>query len=143
MYLFDKDIALTEKDKFVFEGIVSPNWSINGNPNGGYLMAFLAAAMQRQSDKKWPVIVTANFLTRCETDKASMVSVEEIAVDKQLNRYQASIIQDGNEKTRAWATFMHEKKRRSRREPLRKGNAGHACARSLFIISGRPEIHVV
>ena len=110
MYLFDKDIALTEKDKFVFEGIVSPNWSINGNPNGGYLMAFLAAAMQRQSDKKWPVIVTANFLTRCETDKTSMVSVEEIAVGKQLNRYQASMIQDGNEKTRAWATFMHVKK---------------------------------
>ena len=110
MYIFDKDIELEQKDEFNFEGIVAPNWSINHNPNGGYLMAFLAAAMQKNSDKKWPVIVTANFLTKCETEKKSRVTVETIAVGKQLNRYQASLIQDGTERTRAWATFMYEKK---------------------------------
>ena len=73
MYIFDRDILLEQKDEFNFEGIVSPNWSINGNPNGGYLMAFLATAMQKKSDKKWPVIVTANFLTKCETGKKSRV----------------------------------------------------------------------
>ncbi len=29
---------------------------------------------------------------------------------KQLNRYQANLIQDGTERTQAWATFMDEKK---------------------------------
>ena len=110
MYIFDKDIELKQKNEFDFEGIVAPNWSINGNPNGGYLMVFLAAAMQKNSDKKWPVIVTANFLTKCETEKKSRVTVETIAVGKQLNRYQASLIQDGTERTRAWVTFMYEKK---------------------------------
>jgi acyl-CoA thioesterase len=110
MYIFDKDILLKQKNEFDFEGVVAPNWSINGNPNGGYLMAFLAAAMQKKSDKKWPVIVTANFLTKCETEKKSRVTVETIAVGKQLNRYQANLIQDGTERTRAWATFMDEKK---------------------------------
>lgn len=110
MYIFDKDILLEQKDEFNFEGIVASNWSINGNPNGGYLIAFLAAAMQKKSDKKWPVIVTANFLTKCETEKNSKVTVEAIAVGKQLNRFQASLIQCGTERTRAWATFMDVKK---------------------------------
>lgn len=48
MYLFDKDVLLEQKDEFDFEGIVSPNWSINANPNGGNLTAFLAAAMQKR-----------------------------------------------------------------------------------------------
>jgi len=110
MYIFDKDVDLKEKDKFEFRGVIAPNWSINGNPNGGYLMAFLAAAMQKKSDKKWPVIVTANYLARCETEKNSIVKVEAIASGKQLDRYQASLIQDGTERTRAWATFMDFKK---------------------------------
>jgi acyl-CoA thioesterase len=108
MFVFDRDILLEQKDEFNFEGIVASNWSINGNPNGGYLTAFLTTAMQKKSDKKWPVIVTANFLAKCETEKKSRVAVETISVGKQLNRYQASLIQDGTERTRAWATFMDE-----------------------------------
>jgi acyl-CoA thioesterase len=108
MYLFDKDILLEQKGEFDFEGIVSPNWSINANPNGGYLTAFLAAAMQKKSDKKWPVIVTANFFGKCETEKKSKVVVESISAGYSLNRYQASLIQDGVERTRAWATLMNE-----------------------------------
>jgi len=110
MYIFDKDVLLEQKDEFNFEGIVASNWSINGNPNGGYLTAFLAAAMQKNSDKKWPVIVTANFLIKCETEKKSRVTVETVATGKKLNRYQARLIQDGTERTRAWATFMDVKK---------------------------------
>ena len=108
MYLFDRDIVMESKGESDFEGIVAPNWSVKGNPDGGYLMAFLASAMQKKSDKKWPVIVTANFLTKCETGKKSRVTVEAISAGKQLNRYQASLTQDGTERTRCWATFMDE-----------------------------------
>jgi acyl-CoA thioesterase len=108
MFIFDRDTALTQKDDFNFAGIISPDWSINGNPNGGYLTAFLAAAMQKKSDKKWPAIVTANFLTKCETKKLSTFVVETISTGKQLDRHQVSLIQDGTERTRAWATFMNE-----------------------------------
>jgi hypothetical protein len=40
MYIFDKDIELKQKNEFDFEGVITPNWSINGNPNSGYLTAF-------------------------------------------------------------------------------------------------------
>jgi acyl-CoA thioesterase len=108
MYEFDRDIVTESSSESNFTGIVAPHWSINGHPNGGYLTAFLASAMQKKSDKKWPVIVTANFLTKCETDKHSKVTVETISTGKQLNRYQACLIQDSTERTRCWATFMDE-----------------------------------
>ena len=38
-HIFDKDISLVQKDEFSFKGNIAENWSINGNPNGGYLMA--------------------------------------------------------------------------------------------------------
>ena len=132
MYIFDKDILLKQKNEFDFEGVVAPNWSINGNPNGGYLMAFLAVAMQKNSDKKWPVIVTANFLTKCETEKNSKVTVETIAEGKQLNRYQASLIQDGTERTRAWATFMYEKKVIRTRTGMKRKRRICPCGKSVF-----------
>jgi acyl-CoA thioesterase len=108
VYIFDLDIVMEHKGGCDYEGIVTRNWSIKGNPNGGYLMAFLTSAMQKQSDKKWPVIVTANFLTKCEAGKKSRVTVEAISAGKQLNRYQASLTQNGTEITRCWATFMDE-----------------------------------
>lgn len=108
MYLFDNDILLEQKGEFNFEGIVASHWSINANPNGGYLTAFLASAMQKKSDKKWPVIVTANFLARCETEKRSQIAVEAVSMGYSLNRYQVRLVQDGTERTRAWATFMDE-----------------------------------
>ncbi len=40
MHQFDRDIRLhTETDR-LFSGIIADNWSINGVPDGGYLMAF-------------------------------------------------------------------------------------------------------
>ncbi len=52
MNLFDADIQLKDVGNSRFTGIVSDNWSVNGTPNGGYLMAMIASAMLRKSDKK-------------------------------------------------------------------------------------------
>ena len=57
MKLFDKDILLTDLGNARFGGVVSDNWSVNGNPNGGYLMAMIADAMLRKSDKKIPPLL--------------------------------------------------------------------------------------
>ncbi|HLZ19817.1 MAG TPA: hypothetical protein VKO67_09400, partial [Smithellaceae bacterium] len=65
MNLFDKDISLTELSNSRFGGVVSDNWSVNGNPNGGYLMAMMTNAVLRLSDKKNTPLVTANYLSRC------------------------------------------------------------------------------
>ncbi|MBE0558680.1 MAG: hypothetical protein IH628_15750 [Proteobacteria bacterium] len=65
MNLFDADIQLRDAGNSRFVGSVSDNWSVNGNPNGGYLMAMIANAMLRKSDKKDTPTVTANYISRC------------------------------------------------------------------------------
>jgi hypothetical protein len=106
-YSFDSDLRMEITGESSFEGMITPNWSVNGDPNGGYLMAFMASAMRELSDKKRPLIVTANYLARGETC-LSQVIVESISTGKQLNRLQARLIQNGVEKTRGWGTFMGE-----------------------------------
>lgn len=52
MHLFDRDMSLDTRGESEFSGTLSDEWSINGNPNGGYLMAVMASAMMKKSEKK-------------------------------------------------------------------------------------------
>lgn len=105
MNLFDQDIMLDDLGNSRFAGIVSDNWLINGNPNGGYLMAMIAGAMLRKSDKKETPTVTANYLSRCVPGEIE-IHVSEIARSRQFNRFEARLIQEGEEKIRAFGTFV-------------------------------------
>jgi acyl-CoA thioesterase len=108
MHLFDKEMHLEECGQFRCKGIVSDNWSANGVPNGGYLMALAANAMQKQSNKKSTPIVTANYLSRCVPGSAEF-HVELISQSTQFNRLESKLFQDGKEKIRALGTFADEK----------------------------------
>jgi hypothetical protein len=108
LHLFDQDISLDELDPNHFKGYISNNWSINSTPNGGYLMAFVANAMLTQSDKKSTPIVTANYISRCTPNDAD-IYVEEFSRSTQFNRFQARLLQKGNERLRVLGTFADEK----------------------------------
>ena len=94
MNLFDADIQLRDVGNSRFTGIVSDNWSVNGTPNGGYLMAMIASAMLRKSDKKETPTVTANYISRCVPGEAE-ISVSEIARSRQFTRFEARLSQEG------------------------------------------------
>lgn len=108
MHIFDQDISMTKIGPFNFKATVSNNWSVNGTPNGGYLMAILANAMQQNSNKKSTPIVTANYISRCMPDEA-LLNIEEISESIQFNRLQAKLFQNGKEKIRVNGTFADEK----------------------------------
>ena len=108
MYVFDRDIALTEEKPLRYRAVISDNWSINGAPNGGYLMAVLANAMLRGSEKKTTPIVTANYISRCVPGPAEL-RVEPFSESRQFSRFQAGLFQEGKEKIRAIGTFGEEK----------------------------------
>ncbi|MDA3897007.1 MAG: thioesterase family protein [Desulfobacteraceae bacterium] len=103
-YLFDQDLALTEDQANSFQTTVSNNWSINGNPNGGYLLAILANAMQQKSSKKDAIICTASYLSKTLPGPASLV-LENIGRSNHFDRWDARLVQDGIEKIRAMGTF--------------------------------------
>ena len=108
MHLFDKEMQFEKCEQFRCMGSVSENWSINGIPNGGYLMALAANAMQIHSSKKSTPIVTANYMSRCVPGSAEFL-VELISQTTQFNRLEARLFQDGKEKIRALGTFADEK----------------------------------
>jgi acyl-CoA thioesterase len=107
MNLLDKDTSLTEIKPHHYQLTVSDNWSISGIPNGGYLLALMANAMMRRSDKKNTPILTVNYLSRTEPGDAE-IFIEEISRSAQFNRLQARLTQNGKEKMRAMGTFAVE-----------------------------------
>lgn len=107
MHLFDNDIRITNLGNSRFAGTVSDNWSVNGNPNGGYLMAMIANAMMRQSDKKATPILTANYLARCVPGEIE-ISVSQMARSRQFTRFESRLFQAGEEKVRVLGTFAAE-----------------------------------
>ncbi|MCD6586124.1 MAG: thioesterase family protein [Desulfobacteraceae bacterium] len=104
MHLFDQDMSLTKKSPDVFEATISKNWSINGNPNGGYLLSILVNALLQSSHKKSVVITTATYLAKTMPGKAE-IFIENIARSNHFDRWQARLVQDGKEKIRAFGTF--------------------------------------
>ena len=109
MHQFDHDILFKAGEPFSFSGQIAENWSINGVPDGGYLMAILTKAMMQHSEMKSTPIITANFLNRCEPGDAS-VTIEKMTTSKQFDRFQGSLSQKGKEKIRAFGTFADENK---------------------------------
>lgn len=108
MRRFDKDIAVTRQSSEIFQAVVSPNWSVDNNPDGGYLMALLANAVRQSGDKKWPLIVTANFTARCVPGPAD-IALEHIGGSRYFDRWQATLSQEGAVKIRALCTMTDEK----------------------------------
>ena len=103
MHLFDQDIALKGQGPFSFLGNIADHWSVNGNPDGGYLMAMLANAVLQMSEKKKLVILTANFISRSVPGEA-FLDVEQIGSSRQFERWEAILRQDGKETVRAFGT---------------------------------------
>ncbi|MCG6879362.1 MAG: thioesterase family protein [Deltaproteobacteria bacterium] len=108
MSLFTDETESVEESPGRFRGRISGNWSVNGNPNGGYLMGIMVDAALRKSEKKRTPIVTANFISRGTPGTAQIV-VEKISHSRQFQRFQVSLFQEGEEKVRALATFSAEK----------------------------------
>jgi acyl-CoA thioesterase len=107
MHQFDRDILLHVEKPNHYSGNITGNWSINGVPNGGYLMAILANAMLQKSEMETAPTVTANFLNRCEPGEATVL-IERMTRSRQFDRFEARINQNGNEKIRAFGTFASE-----------------------------------
>jgi acyl-CoA thioesterase len=110
MHRFDEDIANHCLEDPLTLGVrVTPNWSINGLPNGGYLMALMANAMVQASAKKTIAIVTTTFISRCDPVEGR-VKLEKIAASSQFERVEAHLYQGQKERLRSWGTFVKEDK---------------------------------
>ena len=105
MNQFQKDTAIQPQEDHVYAVKVSDQWSVNGVPNGGYLMAMMAKAALEDSERNAPVSITANFLKRTDPGDAS-ISNEVMVQSKQFDRRSVSLNQGGKETVRAMITLV-------------------------------------
>jgi hypothetical protein len=108
MHLFDQDISLVPDPATGFGTVVSANWSVNGIPDGGYLMALIARAMLHHGRRESTPILTANFISRCAPGEA-VIHVEPIIQSARFDRLEGRLLQSGQEKVRMFGTFADEK----------------------------------
>ncbi len=104
MHIFDQDIDITAQNPSFFNAVVSDNWSVNGIPDGGYLMAIITNAMMQCSEHKSTPILTANYISRSRPGEA-VIEVEPIKQSRQFNRLGGKLCQGGEEKVRMFGTF--------------------------------------
>lgn len=97
MYQFDKDISLKQQDAISFTGTISENWLINGNSNGGYLMALMANSILHRGETKSISILSATFISRCVPGDADLW-VENISPSNNLKRWMVRLSQNKMEK---------------------------------------------
>ncbi|MCP3955904.1 MAG: thioesterase family protein [Desulfobacterales bacterium] len=106
MHLFEQDIHLSPDGESRYTARVSDNWSINGTPDGGYLMALLARAAMAHSKKKGLSVLTANFIARSEPGPAELI-VSKMGATRNFDRWQVSLAQNQAEKLRSMVTLMN------------------------------------
>ncbi len=104
MYRFDEDIAVAPGESSSYTGTVTENWSVNGIPNGGYLMALLTNAMRKESTKDRIVVVTASYLSRLKPGPVELL-VENFSNSTSMDRFECRLIQHDRERVRAIGTF--------------------------------------
>ena len=60
---FDEATSLAALGNGVYGTPIQDRWDINGNANGGYLLALVANAMRAESGRAHPVSVTMHYLS--------------------------------------------------------------------------------
>jgi len=81
MHQFDRDVLVTPVRSNCYSRPVTVNWTINGVPNGGYLLAIMANTMLQCNQKTTTAILTANYLNRCEPGDATVL-VDNMATSR-------------------------------------------------------------
>lgn len=101
---FADSTSIDPLDDGRFAARLDPGWCTGEAPNGGYLLAILARAMQRSVPLKHPLTVTATFLRATRPGEAD-VAVGVIRLGGTLNHVEAHLSQDGKESVRAIGIF--------------------------------------
>ena len=116
MSLFDDDIRLTPLGPLpdrpgattAFAGHVHPAWNIGANPNGGYLLALAAQALQQctplQPD---PLSITVHYLRPGLAGLPCAIQTQLLRSGRTLSTVRATLEQEGSARLELLATMGH------------------------------------
>lgn len=101
---FDEAIALTPVSDGHLRAFIQPGWDIRGIPNGGYLLALMAAAAQRTVPQPHPLSVSATYLAPAAFADADL-AVEVVRAGRRQSTVAVRLSQEGQERVRATITL--------------------------------------
>ena len=103
---FEFDIAThaTPQGNGVYDTPVEDRWDINGNANGGYLLALVANAMRAESRRAHPVSISMHYLSPAPAGPAT-TTCEVVKAGRRLSTVVASMSRDGRDIVRSIGTF--------------------------------------
>ena len=103
---FDTETTLVQVDESCWEGMLSDQWNIGNNPNGGYLLAVTVRAItQLFPEFPIPVSVTSHYLRPGLSNNACRVEVDLIRRGRTMGTASANFIQDGKTRLTVIAVF--------------------------------------
>jgi acyl-coenzyme A thioesterase PaaI-like protein len=103
-YEFDRATATTTEDGVHYAGEIEDGWDINGNANGGYLLALAAGAMRDASGRPDPLTVTAHYLAPGRPGPVT-IETETVKAGRQLATMTGSLRSGGREILRVLGSF--------------------------------------
>ncbi|WP_093821594.1 thioesterase family protein [Streptomyces sp. PpalLS-921] len=106
---FDRDTAVTLREKGVYDAELSAGWTIIQAVNGGYLLAMLGRALSDALPHSDPFSVSAHYL-RASSPGPAVIRTQTVRTGRTLSTGQASLFQyaeDGTEveRIRVLATY--------------------------------------
>lgn len=103
-YEFDRATALQSDDGSTYRGEIEDGWDINGNANGGYLLALVGAAMRSASGRPDPLTITAHYLAPGKAGPIT-VSTDVVKAGRQLVTMTGSLRSADRELLRVIGSF--------------------------------------
>ena len=88
----------------MYDTPVEDRWDINGNANGGYLLALAANAMRAESGRAHPVSISMHYLSPAPAGPAT-TTCEVVKAGRRLSTVVASMSRDGRDIVRSIGTF--------------------------------------
>lgn len=101
---FDNAIYADSLGNGVYNSPVQDRWDINGNANGGYLLALVANAMRAESGRAHPVSVSMHYLSPAPAGPAE-TTTEVVKAGRRLSTVVATLKRDGKDIVRSIGTF--------------------------------------
>ncbi|MEY3805636.1 MAG: hypothetical protein RIR69_448 [Actinomycetota bacterium] len=101
---FDHALVASPLGDGVFDTPIEDRWDINGNANGGYLLALVANAMRAASGRAHPVSVSMHYLSPGPAGPAQ-THTEVVKAGRRLATVVASLKRDGKDLVRSIGTF--------------------------------------
>lgn len=104
-FQFDTETELTPNGDMRWRTHLTSEWHIGENPNGGYILAPLARAMQSVSGQPDPLSITTHYLRPGTGDADAEIEVDIVRTGRTVGTVRGRLAQGGKTRIESMAAF--------------------------------------